>query len=114
MVGIGLGLAFTPIEAFAFLGTLDALFILLIYILINISCFRFFWRKRRNRFSFFRHAVCPLLGTLMCAGIVVAALASPGQPPLNYIPAVVAIWILTGVALLLALRAKFTAPVKAG
>lgn len=111
VVGIGLGLAFTPIEAFAFLGTLDALFILLIYILINISCFRFFWRKRRDRFSFFRHAVCPLLGTLICAGIVVAALTSPGQPPLTYIPVVVGVWILTGAILLLALRAKFASPV---
>jgi amino acid transporter len=107
VVGIGLGLAFTPIEAFAFLGTLDALFILLIYILLNVACIRFFWQKRREQFSFFRHGVCPVLGTLVCTGIVVAAVASPGQAPLTYIPVVVGVWIIVGVTLLVALRAKF-------
>jgi amino acid transporter len=107
VVGIGLGLAFTPIEAFAFLGTLDALFILLIYILLNVACLRFFWRNRREQFSFFRHGVCPVLGTLVCIGIVAAALASPGQAPLSYIPVVVGVWIVAGVALLVALRSKF-------
>jgi hypothetical protein len=38
---------------------------------------------------------------------VAAAVASPGQAPLSYIPVVVGVWILAGVALLVALRAKF-------
>src|SRR5579885_489063 len=113
VVGIGLGLAFTPIGAFSFLGTLDALFILLIYILTNIACFRYFWRKRRQQFSFWRHGLFPALGTLICIGIVAAAVSSPGNPPLNFVPVVVGVWLILGAALILALRSKFAAPNKA-
>ena len=104
--GIALGEAFTPIGAFGFLGTLDAVFVLLIYFLVNIACILFFWRKRRAQFSPFRHGVLPALGILITGGIVAAAVASPGQAPLAYIPAIVGIWLLFGVGLVLALGGR--------
>jgi len=107
--GIVLGLAFTPIGAFGFLGTLDALFVLLIYLLVNIACIRFFWRKRRAQFSVIRNGAMPALGILITGGIVVAAGASPGPAPLAYIPAILGIWLALGIVLMLTIGRKLAA-----
>lgn len=104
--GILLGLLLTPINAFAFFGTLDAIFVILIYILVNIACIRFFWRKRRENFNWLRNGVFPVLSTLITVGIFIAAVASPGSGALATIPFVVVIWLVLGVGLLFALRSK--------
>ncbi|MBF6592336.1 MAG: APC family permease, partial [Ktedonobacterales bacterium] len=105
--GIALGLALTPITAFTLLGTLDALFVLLIYVLTNVACARFFWRQRRARFNLVRHGLFPLLGTLITGGIFVLAMLSPGQGPLSAIPFVVGVWLVLGLGVLFAIRARF-------
>ena len=106
VVGLGLGFAFMPINAFAFLGTLDAIFVILIYILVNIACFRFFRRKRRERFSWIRHGLFPLLSTLITGVIFLTAMISPGTGPLTFIPYIVGIWLLLGVVLIFVMRRK--------
>lgn len=106
VVGIALGFLMTPITAFGFLGTLDALFIILIYILVNVACVRFFWRKRRAQFNVMRHAVFPALSTLIVGAIFVAAFASPGPDPLSYIPYVVVAWLVVGVVVLWSMRSS--------
>ncbi len=104
--GIALGFLMTPIGAFAFFGTLDALFIIIIYILVNIACIRFFWRKRREHFSLLRHVLFPVLSTLIMTAILLAAIASPGPAPLSYIPYVVGVWLILGLGVLFAMRKK--------
>lgn len=106
VAGLGLGLAMTPITAFGFFGTMDAILVLLIYVLVNIACIFFFLRKRREKFNPVRHAVIPALGLLITIGIVAAAVASPGQAPLSYIPIIVAVWLALGLLLLLITRGK--------
>jgi amino acid transporter len=106
VLGLGLGELMGPITAFAFFGTSDAIFVLLIYVLVNVACLVFFWRKRRARFKPLRHGLVPLLGLLITAGIVVAAVASPGNAPLSYIPIVVAAWLALGIGLLVITRGK--------
>lgn len=104
--GLALGSALTPIIAFGFLATLDALFVLLIYLLVNVACIRFFWRKRRASFSVVRHAIIPALGALVTGGIAALVIASPGAAPLDAVPVVVGVWLVIGLALLIALRGK--------
>lgn len=99
--GISLGVLLTPIGAFGFLGTLDAVFVLLIYVLVSVACPLFFWRKRRAQFRLVRHGLIPLLGLLITGGISVLALLSPGDGALAYIPAIVGGWLLLGVVALL-------------
>jgi amino acid transporter len=108
--GLGLGTLLTPITAFGFFGTLDAILVLLIYVLVNIACVVFFWRKRRARFSVLRHGLFPIAGLLVTAGIVAAAVASPGNGALAYIPLVVAVWVAIGLILLVVLGRQLTAP----
>ncbi len=83
VVGLLLGFIMTPIGAFGFLGTLDALFVLIIYALVCIASIRFFWRKRRVQFNIFRHGVVPVLGTLLILTIFVFLVIAPAPPPLN-------------------------------
>ncbi|MGZ3636764.1 MAG: APC family permease [Ktedonobacterales bacterium] len=108
VAGIAVRFAMAPIDAIGFLGTLDALFIILIYILVNVACVRFFWRKRRAQFNIFRHVVFPVVSTLIVGTIFVAAVTSPGSGPLSFIPYVVAVWLALGVVLLLMMRSKIT------
>jgi len=109
VVGLALGVLLTPIGGFAFMATMDALLILLIYLLNNLACIRFFWRKRRERFSIVRHAIFPAISTLLVAAIFLAAFASPGDYPLSLTPFVVTAWVLIGLGVLAALWKKIAA-----
>ncbi|HTK10683.1 MAG TPA: APC family permease [Ktedonobacteraceae bacterium] len=106
LCGIPLGLFMQPINAFGFLGTLDALLVVLIYLLVNISCIRFFRRKRREQFRWFRHAVLPAISTLLMAGIFLASALSPGPAPLSFVPYVVCVWVIVGGGILFLLRRR--------
>lgn len=106
VVGLLLGFIMTPIGAFGFLGTLDALFVLIIYALVCIASIRFFWRKRRAQFNIFRHGVVPVLGMLLILTIFAFVAIAPAPFPLNLIPFILVIWVLSGVALLFVLRRK--------
>ncbi|HZC08169.1 MAG TPA: APC family permease [Ktedonobacterales bacterium] len=108
VVGLALNVVMTPITAFGFLATLDALFVLLIYVLVSVACIRFFWVKRRSRFNVLRHGIVPVLGAAVAGGIAVLALLSPGPAPLSYVPLVVGAWLAVGLILLIALRGKLT------
>jgi amino acid transporter len=111
VVGLLLGFVMTPIGAFGFLGTLDALFVLIIYALVCIASIIFFWRKRRAQFNLLRHGIAPGLGTLLISAIFVALLLSPAPPPLNLIPFVLATWVVLGIVLLFVLRGKLSSQV---
>jgi amino acid transporter len=83
--------------------------VLLIYTLVNAACWVFFRRRRRAQFRVLRHAVLPSLGALMTAGIFAAVMASPGDAPLSYIPIIVGVWLVVGVAALALLWRKLGA-----
>ncbi len=112
VIGIVLGFVMTPIGAFGFLGTLDALFVLIVYALVSIACIRFFWRKRRAQFRLVRHGIIPALGTLLILGIFALVAIAPSPPPLSFIPIVMGVWLLIGVVLLFVLRQKLVSPEK--
>ncbi|TMC42108.1 MAG: APC family permease [Chloroflexi bacterium] len=106
LIGLALGFVMTPIVAFGFLGTLDALFVLIIYALVCIASIRFFWRKRRSHFSMLRHGIIPALGALLILGIFCLLVIAPAPPPLNLIPFILAAWLLLGVGMMFVLRGK--------
>jgi amino acid transporter len=107
VVGLPLGFLMTPINAFAFLGTLDALLIMVIYALVCLASLRFFWRKRHAQFRLVRHGIIPVLGTLFIIAIFSLLIISPGDFPLNLIPYILLIWLMLGGVLLFVLREKF-------
>ncbi len=106
VVGLPLGFLMQPINAFAFLGTLDALFVMVIYGIVGIASIRFFWRKRRSQFRLVRHGIIPVLGTLFIVVIFALLIISPGAFPLSLVPYVLLIWLALGGVLLFVLRDK--------
>src|SRR5713226_9565346 len=99
VIGLIAGYAMMPLVAFGFWGTLDALFVMLVYALVCIASILFFWRKRRAQFNILRHAISPVLGTIIMGIVFVFLLISPAPPPLNAIPYVLAIWVLIGIVM---------------
>ncbi|MEH2285935.1 APC family permease [Nostoc sp.] len=107
-VGLGLGMLWTPIQAFAFLGTVLTLAALAIYGLTSLACFRYFSRKRRAqleqnstiRFGWLRYVLLPWLSIIVISGVIVGTLYPPPPAPLHLAPVVVLIWIFLGIAVL--------------
>ncbi len=104
VVGIPLGLALTPINAFAFMALTDATLALIIYFLVSIACIRFFRMKRREQFSLVKHGIIPAMGILITGGILAALVATPSGGVLNFVPVVVGVWLVAGVGVMLGLK----------
>jgi len=96
--GLPLGLGLTALTAFGFLATMDAVLTIVIYLLVNIACLRFFLQQRREQFNVFKHGVLPVVGMLVTGGIFVAGMTSGGAAPLNYVPVIVGVWLVLGIA----------------
>ncbi|MEH2240186.1 APC family permease [Nostoc sp.] len=107
-VGLGLGILWTPIQAFAFLGTVITLAALAIYGLTSLACFRYFSTKRRtqlernstNRFGWLRYTLLPWLSIIAISSVLVGNLYPPPPAPLHLAPVVVLIWLLLGIGVL--------------
>lgn len=106
IVGLPLGFLLTPIQAFSFLGTLDALLILVIYALVSLASLFFFWRKRRARFKLFLHGILPAISILIILGILIAVIVSPSPSPLNLLPFVLIAWLMLGGIVIFMMRGK--------
>jgi amino acid transporter len=106
VIGIGLGLLWTPIQAYAFLGTVLTLAALIIYLLTSIACFRYFWIKRRDRFHLIRHGILPWVSVIMISGILVGSVYPSPPSPLNWCPWIILGWLLAGLFVLLWLQFK--------
>ena len=108
VVGLGLGVLWTPIQAYAFLGTVLTLAALAIYGLISLACWRYFSTTRQtrlernstNRFGWLRHALLPWLSMIEVSGVLVGTLYPPPPAPLHLAPVVVLIWLLLGIGVL--------------
>jgi amino acid transporter len=99
-----LGFQYDPLTAFAILGTVIVITAVITYILINVSCFAYYWRFRREEFNPVLHGLVPLLGValfvpalLTGAGITVFKFVSPLPAPLSYAGIATGIWALIGV-----------------
>ena len=102
-VTLVLGLKYTPITAFAMVGTGLVIVLVAIYILMNAACIGFFAR-RRSGFRWLSHLVIPVLGIvtfvpawLAAAGIKVFSFVTPLAPPLSYMGPGVAGFMILGV-----------------
>jgi amino acid transporter len=95
-----LGYAWDPMAVYAWSGTILGLGIIIVYILINISLF-FFYRRHTSEFNVFKHAVVPVIATVLLylplRGVIQSTLPQNGQ--MTYmisVPIIVAVWILFG------------------
>jgi amino acid transporter len=112
VLAIVLGFALNgPLNAFALLGTIATLIIVLIYILTNLSNLVFYAREQRAELNVIWNVIVPIVGTLVFipvllaafgidfAGLGISALTSPA----NAAPWVVLGWLVLGVILFIVL-----------
>jgi hypothetical protein len=106
-VALWLGKQYDPYTGFVILATILVDIFAPMYILLNIACILFFWRKRRSEFNWLLHGLIPVLGALAFipaffagAGIPVFSFINPLPKPLSYAGPAAGIWMALGVVYL--------------
>ena len=100
VLALGLGFALGgPLNAFALLGTIATIVIVVIYILTNLSNPVFYLREHRDELNPFLNVVIPILGILIFFPVLLAAFGLDfgglGIAALAY-PANLAVWAVLG------------------
>ena len=106
VITFGLGLAMGPLNAYAFLGSILGLGIIVIYILMNIGLTRYFWRKHRSEFSVVRHGILPTVGSLLMLLPIYGQLVPVPAWPYRLVPYLLVAWVVIGVGYFLLLRRR--------
>ena len=99
----------SPLLAFALLGTIAGIIVVVIYILTNLSNLVFYLREQRGEFNLLWNGIVPIVGSIIFLPALAAALgidfAGLGigalSPPANLAPIVIGIWMVVGIALLI-------------
>jgi amino acid transporter len=102
--GLGTG---SPLEGFAFLGTIETASAILLYLLVAISCLAWFLRHRPASFNPFLHVVVPVLAIVVMVPALMAAVGigssifsfiTPLSYPLDLAGYIALAWLIAGVA----------------
>jgi len=103
-----------PLPAFALLGTIAGIIVIVIYILTNLSNLVFYLRERRGEFNILWNGIVPIVGSLIFLPALAAALGidfgnlgiGALSPPSNLAPVVIGIWMLAGLVALIYFAAR--------
>lgn len=71
-------------NAFNYMATLATDIFLIVFIVTNIAIIPYFWRKHRDRFSWLRHCIIPILGVIAFAYPLYAAIDPNQEAPYNW------------------------------
>jgi amino acid transporter len=105
VVAIVLGFALGgPLLAFALLGTIATLIIVLIYMLTNLSNLFFYFREQRSELNWIWNFIVPIVGTVIFIPVLLAAFGieflglgiTPLSAPANAAPWIVLVWLVLG------------------
>jgi amino acid transporter len=114
-LAIGLGfLLGGPLNAFALLGTVATIVVIVIYVCTNLSNLVLHVREHRENLNVLLNLVVPVLGILVFLPALLAAVGidfaglgiTPLGPPANAAPAIIGAWLVLGVALLVYFRLR--------
>ena len=110
----------SPLNAFALLGTMVTLIVVVIYILTNLSNLVFYWRERRDELNPIWNVVVPVLGIVIFIPVLLASFgidfAGLGivslTAPANAAPWIDLAWLVLGAALYAYLSSRSPAALK--
>ncbi|HEX4202811.1 MAG TPA: amino acid permease [Ktedonobacteraceae bacterium] len=100
------GFLYTPSTAFALLGTILILPILLVYILTCISVPVFYLKQHRDEFNVLRHIIVPVLPLIVLLAVVYYQFSPIPAAPLGYAGPVVLAWLIIGAIIVALLQAR--------
>jgi amino acid transporter len=123
VLAVGLGLLFAsvstggPLTTYVFIGYALGLLFAGMYIAVNVAVIGFYLGERRDEFNILKHLVVPILGVLLMIPAFLSVLGGLTIPILNvevpaltepysYVPPLVAVWMVAGVALYFWLRSR--------
>jgi amino acid transporter len=105
VAGLYVGYVFQPNTGFFLVtGLILVLAVSFAYILANVAVFRFYWTEHRSEFNWLFHAVFPVVSTLVLLYAIYKSF--PLVTPFDLAPIVDGVWLLVGIVILLALRAR--------
>jgi amino acid transporter len=109
VLALPLALKFGPVDAFEILATILSAVMIGIYVVINISSFGYYWRRKRDEFNWLLHFVIPLVSSVILIPVLASALGigssvfkfvSPLPYPISVAGVVVIIWFIIGLVYL--------------
>src|SRR6266513_2205931 len=110
ILAVALGtIAGGPLPAFALLGTMAGIIVVVIYILTNLSNLVYYLREQRGEFNIVWNGIVPIVGSLIFLPALAAALGIdfanlgivPLSAPANLAPLIIGVWMVVGIALLI-------------
>jgi amino acid transporter len=109
-VSLWLGFQYDPYTGFLLTATILVDIFAPMYVLLNIACITYFWRYRREEFSWLLHGLLPVLGALAFipaffagAGIPAFSFISTLPKPLSYAGPAAGLWMAIGLVYLVIL-----------
>jgi amino acid transporter len=100
-----MGWKWDPLTAFVIIATAVTIVVILMYITVCVACFAYYWRKKREEFNVWVHAVFPALGALAFVGPLYYQYNPLPPYPTRYANWVAIGWIAAGLIVMLWLRA---------
>jgi amino acid transporter len=106
-VGIGAGIAFGADVSFNFVdGLILVLAVGVVYIMANVAVFMFYRREHRKDFNLLLHVVFPIVSSAALIYAVYKSFQPAPASPYKWSPVVDGVWLLIGVVILFAMRAR--------
>jgi len=99
------GLVYGPATAFALVGTIIAIPIILVYMATCLALPFFYQREHRAEFSIVRHVIIPAIPFIVLA-IVLYFQFAPVPPPLNLAVPISAAWLVLGIVIVIFLSLR--------
>jgi len=113
VIALWLGFQYDPLTAFFLLATMLVVVFVPMYMMLNVACLAYYWRRRRDEFNWLVHGLVPIAGV---AVMVPAFLAGAGIPafsfisrlpyPLSLAGPIDGIWMAIGIVYLIVLYAR--------
>jgi amino acid transporter len=104
VVGLGLGWIMGPAEEFFFMGVAITLGMVLVYSAGNLGVVRLYRGERRAEWNPALHLICPVLSTAALLFVGYKSVVPLPTGVLRWAPLLVLVWVILGVALVLAGR----------
>jgi amino acid transporter len=101
-----IGIFFGADQIFGFLGTIATLAVILLYVMANIALTAFVRREHPADFSILRHAIVPLVGTLLLIPVLFVTVWPIPAYPINLTPYIFIAMLIVGFVVMLIIAAR--------
>jgi amino acid transporter len=107
VLGLGAAAIWGPDKIFVFsVGFVLVLGVIFVYVMANIGVVLYYWREARKEFNPIYHFVFPVGTSLILLYSVYASFNPLPAPPYNVTPLVAGGWLVLGIIVLIAMRAR--------